>query len=58
MAVVLAFSVGVLVNRRVQGWMLKKSETSEELLDWYLIGIVLCALAVAGGLLVLFDIVF
>ena len=24
MAVVLAFSVGVLVNRRVQGWMLKK----------------------------------
>lgn len=36
----------------------EKSETSEELLDWYLIGIVLCALAVAGGLLVLFDIVF
>ena len=36
----------------------EKDEIPDELLDWSLIGVVLFALAVGGGLLVLFDIVF
>lgn len=36
----------------------EKDEISDELLDWSLIGVVIFTLAVGGGLLVLFDIVF
>lgn len=36
----------------------EKDEMPDELLDWPLIGVVLFALVVGGGLLVLFDVVF
>jgi hypothetical protein len=36
----------------------EKDEMPDELLDWPLIGVILFALVVGGGLLVLFDVVF